>query len=161
MNEMRELIDEQSVERALLALVAVGPLLGLLIGALLAAARRGPMKVLLGRGLALGMLGPLTYLLWRLFSYLVRYAPAPDPRNDYFGLERVDVLLLNCVLFASVGAAVGLAVRKVRARDAKRVGEAPANEVVDVPPAEELGAETPDEAVPPVGNETETQTDPT
>jgi hypothetical protein len=117
MDDMRELIDERAVAQVLAALAIAGPLAGLALGALWAGVRRARLGLGLGRGLALGLLGTLTWAMWQLFGWLTRYQPAADPKNDYFGLERVDVLLLNVVIFAAVGAAVGLTVRAVRARD--------------------------------------------
>lgn len=117
MDEMRELIDEAAVERAFAMLAVAGPVLGLAGGAVWAALRRASYRVGVLRGLAIGLLGPLVLGLWRLFSWLVRYEPAPDPANDYFGLERVDVLLLNVAIFVAVGAGLGWLVRKVRAKD--------------------------------------------
>jgi MFS family permease len=117
MDPLKELLDEAKVEAAIRALVVVGPACGLALGGLWAALGRGAWRVGLGRGLAVGLLGPLVWLLWRLYSHLVRFAPAADPKDDYFGLERVDVLLLNVVIFTSVGALVGWLIGRVRARD--------------------------------------------
>ncbi len=120
MGEMKELIDEAVVERAILMLAVAGPLVGLVVGLLYGRRPGQRLATALRRGFAGGLLGPLIYGLWRLFSYLVRFEPAADPRQDYFGLERVDVLLLNGVIFAAVGLVVGGLVRKVREADARR-----------------------------------------
>ncbi|MBI5832001.1 MAG: hypothetical protein HZB16_06785 [Armatimonadetes bacterium] len=119
MDPMKELIDAQTVERALLALAVVGPLLGLLGGLGWSATKKAAVRTGALRGLAVGLSGPLVWLLWRLFSWLTRFQPAANPEQDYFGLERVDILLLNTVIFVAVGAAVGLAVRRIRERDAR------------------------------------------
>ncbi|NUP99735.1 MAG: hypothetical protein HUU35_07765 [Armatimonadetes bacterium] len=121
MEEMKELIDEAVVERAILLIGLLGPLVGLLLGGLYAQVKRQPSRLGFGRGFLLGLLGPLVYGLWRLYSWLVRYQPAPDPKDDYFGLERVDILLLNVVIFVTVGALVGWLIRLVRERDARSV----------------------------------------
>lgn len=118
MGDMKELIDERLVEQVILLLGVAGPVIGLVVGVLV-----GPRRGLTAaqgalRGLGLGLLGTLVWVLWRLYSYLVRYEPAPDPSQDYFGLERVDVLLLNVVIFVAVGAAVGWLIRWVGDRDA-------------------------------------------
>lgn len=118
MDEMKELIDERMVEQVIGAIAVLGPVLGL-IGGLLSSRKHGrPAAWGLSRGLGLGLLGTLVWALWRLYSWLVRFQPAPDPAQDYFGLERVDVLLLNIVLFVAVGAAVGYLIRRVREHDA-------------------------------------------
>ena len=119
MDPMKELIDESTVERAMLALVVAGPLLGLVGGLGWSALRRTSARVGVVRGLAVGLSGPLVWVLWRLFSWLTRFQPAANPEQDYFGLERVDILLLNTVIFVAVGAVVGLAVRRIRERDAR------------------------------------------
>ncbi len=128
MDEMRELIDEAAVERAFAVLAVAGPLVGLAGGAVWSSLNKAAPRIGLLRGLAIGLLGPLLLGLWRLFSWLVRYEPAPDPANDYFGLERVDVLLLNVVIFVAVGASIGWLVRKVRANDAATAAGEPAPE---------------------------------
>ena len=111
---MHELIDERKLESALTALALAGPVVGLLVGLM----RR---KLGAARGLGLGLLGPLVWVLWRLFSHLTRFAPAADPAHDYFGLERVDILALNLILFTAVGAVVGLLIRRFRRRDGQAV----------------------------------------
>lgn len=124
MDEMKELVSEQAVETAMLALAVAGPLLGLSGGALWALAKKRTVPPALVRGLLVGLLGPLVWVLWRYYSWTVRYQPAPDPADDYFGLERVDVLLGNVVVFLAVGALIGWLVRRVRARDAAAGGDA-------------------------------------
>ena len=57
------------------------------------------------RGLAFGLMGPIVYGLWRSFAWMVRY----DPQTGYCGLHKVSVLLLNVVIFALVGVALGVA----------------------------------------------------
>jgi|YNPNPStandDraft_1061719.scaffolds.fasta_scaffold147158_1 hypothetical protein len=99
MHDMREIIDERTFEAFLRALAVMGPLLGLAAGALGGARRKRLL-----RGLAAGSLGPLIWSLWRLYSYLVRY----DPQSQYFGLEKVSVLVLNVLIFTAVGGILGL-----------------------------------------------------
>ncbi len=127
MDEMKELIDERLVERVILLLGVAGPVVGLVGGAGYSAWRRQSLRGGLLRGLLVGLAGPLLLGLWRLYSWLVRYQPAADPKDDYFGLERVDVLLLNVAIFVTVGALVGWMVRLVRERD--RVAAAVGNKL--------------------------------
>jgi hypothetical protein len=103
MDPMREIIDEGTVEKAFLALALVGPLLGLAGGAWLGVARKR-MRFYVPRGLAVGCLGVLNWGLWRFYSYRVRY----DPQSQYFGLEKVSVLVLNLLIFTLVGGIIGL-----------------------------------------------------
>ena len=102
MNDMHELIEEALIERVLGFLLWAGPLLGLGLGAGWGWWRRRWVEGL-GKGLFLGLMGPLSWGMWRLYAYLTRY----DPRTDYFGLERVDVFFLNLFLFAVVGSGLG------------------------------------------------------
>lgn len=99
MNDWPEIIDERTFEALLRTLAVIGPLLGLAAGAW-----GGARRERLLRGLAVGSLGPLTWGLWRLYSYLVRY----DPQSHYFGLEKVSVLGLNLLIFTAVGGVLGL-----------------------------------------------------
>ena len=82
MGEMKELLNEATVERAFALLGLLGPLLGFGVGCLYGLVRRVPVSFAAVRGLLLGLLGTLTWGMWRLFSFLVRYQPAPDPKND-------------------------------------------------------------------------------
>lgn len=125
MGDMKELIDEAVVEKAFLVIAIAGPLLGLAAGAVYASVKHQAWRVGLVRGFALGLLGPLILGLWRLYSWLVRYQPAPDPADDYFGLERVDILLLNIVIFVATGALLGWLIRRIRDRDAARAAQGP------------------------------------
>lgn len=99
MNDLPEIINERTFEALLRTLAVIGPLLGGAAGALGGTRRKGLL-----RGLAVGSLGPLTWGLWRLYSYLVRY----DPQSHYFGLEKVSVLALNLLIFTAVGGVLGL-----------------------------------------------------
>lgn len=120
MEPMTELLDEAAVERAILLIGILGPLLGLLAGGLWAKLKQTALLPTVLRGGALGLLGTLVWALWRLYSHLVRFEPAPDPADDYFGLERVDILFVNLGIFVAVGLAVGWTIRWVRDRDLAR-----------------------------------------
>jgi hypothetical protein len=43
------------------------------------------------RGLMAGLGGVLVYALWQVHKYVTRF----DPRTGYFGLDKVNVLLLE------------------------------------------------------------------
>lgn len=94
MTEMHEIINLAAFAKAILWLAIVLPVLGVVVGL----ATRAVVK-----GLAVGLLGPLIYGLWLLYSHLIRY----DPATGYCGLHRTSVLLLNVSLFAVVGIALG------------------------------------------------------
>ena len=69
-----------------------------------------------GRGLLAGLCGPLMLGLWRFHEYITRYDPGHDPvtgkydpSREYFGLDKVKVLLFEVVLFVVIGVALGWA----------------------------------------------------
>lgn len=105
---MHELIQAWQIEEALRALVWAGPLLGLLIGAVAGAALRQGARAV-WRGLAVGLIGPIIYALWRLFEYMVRY----NPQTERAGLHSVATLALSALLFIAVGALLGAFYRRL------------------------------------------------
>lgn len=108
MTDYREIVDLQQFARAVQLLAAGIPLVAIIIG-LIVGARRRNLAASLGKGVAIGLLGPLLYGLWLMYSYLIRY----DPRTGYVGLHRVTVLLLNVAIFAVIGVVLGLVYRRV------------------------------------------------
>ena len=111
---MREIVDVAVVERVLLLLAVAVPAVATLIGALAGARTR---RALIGaaKGLSVGILGPLCYGLWHLYSYLVRY----DPATGYVGLHKPSVLFINVAAFAAFGVVIGL----IYGRILRRSGE--------------------------------------
>lgn len=109
---MRELVSVEQAEMVLRWLVLGGPVAGTIVGALVGALRRSEgCKVGCGaaRGLAVGLLGPILYLMWRLFSHLVRY----NPETGEAGLHKVSVMALSALFFMAVGALLGAFYRRV------------------------------------------------
>jgi hypothetical protein len=104
MEQMRELVDVAAFERLLVVVAVVAPLAGALVG-LAVGMRRKTAKAGVAKGLVVGLLGPVLLGMWRLYDYLVRF----DPATGYVGLHRVDVLLLNGLIFVAVGAVLGVA----------------------------------------------------
>ena len=105
---MQELVTVEQAESVLRWLVLGGPLLGLIVGTLIGAARHRPACTA-WRGFAVGLIGPVIYLMWRLFSYLVRY----NPETGEAGLHKVSVMLLSALIFVVVGALLGVFYRRV------------------------------------------------
>lgn len=105
---MQELVTVEQAEAVLRTLVWAGPLLGLVIGAIAGAVLRQGASVA-WRGLAVGLLGPIIYALWRLFGYMVRY----NPQTERAGLHSVATLALSALLFIVVGALLGAFYRRV------------------------------------------------
>ena len=69
-------------------------------------------KVYGARGMLLGLIGPLVFGLWQFHKWITRY----DGQREYFGLDKVWVLLLEMVLFVALGAAVGIVWKRFTSR---------------------------------------------
>ena len=110
---MHELIDLGKFELALQIIAAATLPLGLIVGTYLGRAR-GAMRKYMIRGAAIGLLGPILYLLWRYYRWMVRL----DPESGYVGLHRPGVLAINVVVFIIVGAILGLAYARIFRGDA-------------------------------------------
>lgn len=108
MNDFREIVDIAQFARAIAAVAVIVPVLALLVGGIMGS-RRGDLKRGLVKGAAIGALGPLVYVLWLLYSYLVRY----DPQTGYVGLHRVSIMLLNVAIFLVVGVVLGLVFSRI------------------------------------------------
>ena len=109
---MEELITVEQAERAVAILAMALPAAGLLIGAIVGAARRS-----LGSGLLLGLIcglsGPAIWLLWRMYNGIV----------GAYGLDSVRGLLVNLVLFVGIGLVVGIGIGLVRRQARRGAGE--------------------------------------
>jgi len=123
MTDYREIVDLGQFARGVQALALAVPVVAILISLIVGAARK-QIAAGLVKGVALGLLGPIIYGLWLLYSYNIRY----DPKTGYVGLHHVSVLLLNVAVFAAVGVVLGLAYRRVfRAAPATAATEAAAH----------------------------------
>ena len=99
---MKQLIDPNSAERVLLLLAVAGPLVGVILGALLGAHEpRARRKVVAGA--LLGGILSLTYGMWGVYGII----------TNVLGLDSVANLGLQLVLFAALGAIVGVVILKV------------------------------------------------
>ncbi len=104
MGELREIVDAEAVGRWFALLAVAGPLAGALIGALAGKDRRRGART----GFLIGLVGPLNWLLWRVYNAL----------TDRIGLDRVSNVVINLILFVAVGAAIGIWLgRKTRPGD--------------------------------------------
>jgi hypothetical protein len=104
---MTELVTVEQAETVLRALIWVGPLLGALIG-IIAGAMRGCPTLGLWQGVAVGLLGPVVYGMWRYYDWMVRY----NPETGQAGLHRVWVHAVNGLVFIVVGVALGVVYRR-------------------------------------------------
>ena len=110
---MHELIDLGKFELALQIIAAVTLPVGLIVGTCLGHAR-GAMRTQIIRGAAIGLLGPIIYVLWRYYRWVVRL----EPKSGYVGLHKPGVLALNVGVFIIVGALLGLAYTRIFRGDA-------------------------------------------
>jgi hypothetical protein len=69
-------------------------------------------RVLGSRGAVAGVLGPLVFGLWKFHQWMTRF----DLQTEYFGLDKVKVLLLEVVVFVVVGVVLGLAWKNLISR---------------------------------------------
>lgn len=111
---MREIIDEQTLELVMNALAVLGPVCGAMIGAIAGALKRNVARGA-AQGFGIGCFGILNLILWRFYSWMVRY----DPVTGYVGLHRVSVLLINVAVFIAVGVVIGLVWGLVASRQAR------------------------------------------
>src|SRR5437870_943734 len=100
MDDMREIVTMQQVELAFRALAIVAPLVGALIGTLVGYRTGRTERVKSGAvsGILIGLLGPVNYLLWKIYNGI----------TDRLGLDSVKNLLINLALFIILGVAAGL-----------------------------------------------------
>ncbi len=99
---MQELVTVEEAHRVITALAWALPLAGVVVG-LIAGAARGATGKGARQGFAVGLLGPIIYAMWLLYSYLVRY----DPETGRAGLHSVSTLVLSALIFAVIGAMLG------------------------------------------------------
>ncbi len=106
---MREIVTIEAFDRWLQVLAVSGLLAGIGAGLVWARRLKHPRRFLLGllTGLVGGLMPSLLYGLWRFYLWRIRI----DLDRNFVGLHRVDVLLGNLVLFAMVGALIGIGVR--------------------------------------------------
>jgi hypothetical protein len=98
MDDMKEIVSVEQVQRLFIILAVALPLVGIAGGALLGS-RRGDVKRGVAQGLLLGILGPVNLGLWLVYNRI----------TDSLGLDTVKNLLVNLVLFVVLGVVTGLA----------------------------------------------------
>jgi hypothetical protein len=98
---MKQLVDPDSVERVLLFVAVAGPLVGLIVGALLGAHEKCAARRVIA-GVLLGGIATLVYWMWRLYGVI----------TNAFGLDSAANLCLQLVLFAALGALLGIGILK-------------------------------------------------
>jgi len=96
---MKQLIDPNAAEHVLLFVAVAGPLVGLIIGALVGAHEKYAARRVIA-GVLLGGIGPLVYWMWRLYGVI----------TNALGLDSVANLALQLVVFAVLGAILGIGI---------------------------------------------------
>ena len=123
MDDMREIVTVEQVQRLFVILAIALPLVGLLGGAawgvMTGAVRRRAVQ-----GLLLGFLGPVNLGLWLVYNRI----------TDRLGLDTVKNLLVNLVLFVVLGIVSGLAAGAIMRR--RDTSASPAKVATAEPPSE-------------------------
>lgn len=112
---MHEIIDLHKFALVIKWLAIVLPVLGVFVGGIWGM-RKKALAEGLGKGLAIGLLGPVVFGLWLVYSWLIRY----DPATGYVGLHRTAVLWVNVGMFAVVGVILGIIYGRLFMRNAPR-----------------------------------------
>jgi hypothetical protein len=102
-DDMREIVTVEQIDRLFLLLAIAGPVLGAIAGSLFGARQGGSVRGA-GIGLAIGLLGPVNLGLWTLYNRV----------TDHLGLDTVRNLLVNLAIFAALGVAAGVLVAYLR-----------------------------------------------
>lgn len=105
---MTELVTVEQADAFFRALIWVGPLLGVVAGIVAGYLRRRPL-VGLGQGFAVGLLGPVVFAMWSLYSHTMRF----DPETGVAGLHRASVHALNALIFIAIGVVLGVIYRRL------------------------------------------------
>jgi cation transporter-like permease len=101
MDEMREIVTIEQMDRLFLLLAIAAPILGAVIGAAIGRKKgRAHQVYCVVIGLMVGLLGPLNLVLWKVYNAI----------TNRLGLDSVKNLLVNLTLFAALGIGAGLAV---------------------------------------------------
>ncbi len=108
MNEFREIVNLQQFARCLQAIAIALPFIAVAV-CVIAGVKKKHLGQSIVKGIALGLLGPLIYVLWLIYSFLVRY----NPQTGEAGLHRVSILLINVAIFALIGVLLGFVYSRI------------------------------------------------
>lgn len=100
---MKELIDPASAERVLLLAGVLGPVVGIIVGGV-AGLRARRLTVGLIAGVLIGAMGTLIYAMWRVYGVI----------TGVFGLDSTANLALQILIFAVLGAGLGVVIVRVK-----------------------------------------------
>src|SRR5690348_12153185 len=99
MGSLHEIISTGTVDRLFTLLALLLPIGGAIIGGAVGRRRqnvRGGAQL----GLLVGLIGPLNWLLWRVYNAL----------TDRIGLDTVRNVAVNLLLFVVIGALIGVGI---------------------------------------------------
>ncbi|MCD6360966.1 MAG: hypothetical protein J7M38_08875 [Armatimonadetes bacterium] len=133
---MQELVTVEQADALIRILAWGGPMAGVVIGTIWGGMRR---RLLTGaaRGFAVGLLGPIVWLMWLLYCWMVRYNPATGEA----GLQSVATMALNALIFLTAGIVLGgLYSRIVFAERPEEISDSTANSAQDTDQAQTAGA---------------------
>lgn len=99
---MEELVTVEQAGAVIATLAWAGPVAGLIVG-IIAGSMQGKPARGASRGLAIGALGPVIWVLWLVFSHLVRY----NPQTGRAGLHSISTLVVSALIFVVVAMALG------------------------------------------------------
>jgi hypothetical protein len=100
---MSWLYNERVISTLFLALIVATPAAATVGGLVHKGLARGLSNRALVLWVVLALSGPLNYGLWRLYNVI----------EDYWGLDRVEPLLVNFAIFIFLGVAIGLVLRSL------------------------------------------------
>ena len=102
MGELREIVTVEQMSRLCVVLAIALPLLGVIVGAM-SGGRSGNVRRGALTGLAVGLLGPLIWLMWQIFNAI----------TDRNGLDTVQNVFVNLAVFVVGGVVIGVIVERM------------------------------------------------
>lgn len=117
---LKYLLDEDFITRLIVLCAWVSPTVGLVAGSIYGWTRGQLLNGFL-RGLGLGCLGTLVWVMWTVYSAL----------TDHYGLDSVKNLVINLIIFLLTGIVAGLLYRWLFLKTAGSPG------AIDVSPGKE------------------------
>lgn len=97
MGDLNEIVTVTGIERLFGILVIILPVVSVISGIVIGK-RRKQLRSGLAQGLCWGMIGPLNWVLWRLYTTI----------TNYNGLDTVRNLAINFVVFVLIGIGFGV-----------------------------------------------------
>ena len=109
---MSWLYDEQFVSRLFVALIVATPGLAVIGAFIHRAVAHGLSRCAVVGWVVVALAGPANYGLWQMYNGI----------EDYWGLDRVEPLLINLAIFIVLGIGVGIVLRLLLRRERAGAG---------------------------------------